>query len=178
MDIENCSVPWKSILLSPAVWAIVTAHFCLLWEFYIFLTTLPTYIKTVLGIDLLATGFLSSLPYIVMTGILYLSGFTSDFVIAKMFCSTTCIRKFCVCAGFLLQAIFTVSVGYTTSQNTAVICLTFGVGMTGLVWSGLGVNMIEIAPRYAGLLMGISNCIATVPGIVGPLIAGALTPNE
>ena len=70
------------------------------------------------------------------------------------------------------------SVGYTTSQHTAVIGLTFGVGMTGLVWSGLGVNMIEIAPRYAGLLMGISNCIATLPGIVGPLIAGALTPNE
>ena len=81
-------------------------------------------------------------------------------------------------SGFLLQAIFTASVGYTTSQHTAVILLTLGVGMGGLIWSGFSVNIIDIGPRYSGLLMGISNCIATLPGIVGPPIAGALTPNE
>ncbi|CAB4024374.1 sialin isoform X2 [Paramuricea clavata] len=134
--------------------------------------------KAVLGIELLATGFLSALPYLVMTGVLHLSGFTSDFVIAKRFCTTTCVRKICVCIGFVFQAIFTVSVGYTTNVDVAVILLTFGVGMGGFVWSGFSVNMIDIAPRYAGLLMGISNCIATLPGIVGPPIAGALTPNE
>lgn len=80
--------------------------------------------------------------------------------------------------GFLLQAIFIAAVGYAKSQQTAVMLLTMGVGMGGLVWSGFSVNIIDIAPRYAGLLMGISNCIATVPGIVGPPIAGALTPNE
>ena len=80
--------------------------------------------------------------------------------------------------GFVFQAIFTVSVGYTTNVDAAVILLTFGVGMGGFVWSGFSVNIIDIAPRYAGLLMGISNCIATLPGIVGPPIAGALTPNE
>ena len=70
------------------------------------------------------------------------------------------------------------SVGYTTNVNTAVILLIFGVGMGGLVWSGFSVNIIDIGPRYSGLLMGISNCIATLPGIAGPPIAGALTPNE
>ena len=50
--------------------------------------------------------------------------------------------------------------------------------MGGLTWSGFGVNHIDIAPRYSGLLMGISNCFATIPGIIGPPIAGLLTPNE
>lgn len=80
--------------------------------------------------------------------------------------------------GFLFNAIFIASVGYTTTEEAAVVLLTLGVGMGGLVWSGFSVNIIDVAPRFAGLLMGISNCIATLPGIVGPPIAGALTPNE
>jgi len=31
--------------------------------------------------------------------------------------------------------------------------------------------------RYAGVLFGITNTFATVPGMVAPIVAGALTPN-
>jgi len=31
--------------------------------------------------------------------------------------------------------------------------------------------------RYAGVLYGITNTAATVPGMVAPIVAGALTPN-
>lgn len=31
--------------------------------------------------------------------------------------------------------------------------------------------------RYAGVLYGITNTFATVPGMVAPIVAGALTPN-
>ena len=52
--VQHCSAPWRSILFSPAVWAIVAAHFCQNWGYYTLLTTLPTYMKNVLGIELLA----------------------------------------------------------------------------------------------------------------------------
>lgn len=175
---NNASVPWKDILTSGPVWAIVAAHFSQNWGFYTLLTTLPTYLKKVLDIELLATGFLSSLPYLLMTVVLYLAGLTSDVLRSKGVCSTTCVRKFFVCTGFFFQAIFLVCVGYARNESTAVTLLSLGVGMGGLIWSGFGVNHIDIAPRYSGLLMGISNCFATIPGIIGPPIAGLLTPNE
>ena len=31
--------------------------------------------------------------------------------------------------------------------------------------------------RFAGVLFGITNCVSTVPGIIAPEVAGALTPN-
>jgi hypothetical protein len=31
--------------------------------------------------------------------------------------------------------------------------------------------------RYAGILYGISNTMATIPGLISPIVAGALTPN-
>ena len=69
-------------------------------------------------------------------------------------------------------------VGYTTNKHIAVLALTLAVGFGGLAWSGFIVNHLDIAPRYASLLLGISNCFATIPGIVSPLIVGFVTVNE
>ena len=33
-------------------------------------------------------------------------------------------------------------------------------------------NHIDIAPRYAGILMGLSNTFATIPGIIGVAATG------
>ena len=33
----------------------------------------------------------------------------------------------------------------------------------------------DIAPAYSGIVFGISNTFATIPGIVSPYIVGALT---
>jgi hypothetical protein len=35
----------------------------------------------------------------------------------------------------------------------------------------------DIAPAYAGIVFGISNTFATIPGILSPYIVGALTDN-
>ena len=37
--------------------------------------------------------------------------------------------------------------------------------------------MNEVGGRYAGIICGISNCIATIPGLVAPAICGVITSN-
>lgn len=44
--------------------------------------------------------------------------------------------------------------------------------------SGFNVNHLDIAPRYASILMGISNGVGTLSGMVCPLIVGAMTKNK
>ena len=78
----------------------------------------------------------------------------------------------------MFQGVFMLVVGYTTNKNIAVLALTLAVGFGGLAWSGFIVNHLDIAPRYASLLLGISNCFATIPGIVSPLIVGFVNVNE
>lgn len=46
------------------------------------------------------------------------------------------------------------------------------------VSSGFNVNHLDIAPRYASILMGISNGVGTLSGMICPLIVGALTKNK
>lgn len=71
--------------------------------------------------------------------------------------------------------------------------VTSRAGQTGdnspKVWAGLwlcvtcsapgfNVNHLDIAPRYASILMGISNGVGTLSGMVCPLIVGAMTKNK
>lgn len=59
----------------------------------------------------------------------------------------------------------------------AVVLLTIAVGLCGFHFSGYFINHGDIAPAYAGTLFGISNCIATIPGIVAPYVVAELTPD-
>lgn len=42
--------------------------------------------------------------------------------------------------------------------------------------AGFNVNHLDVSPRFAGVLMGLSNAFATIPGFVGPTVAGILAP--
>lgn len=73
------------------------------------------------------------------------------------------------------SAMFLIICGYLgTTTVTAVLFLTLGVGMGGLGLAGFAINHLDIAPKYAGVLMGITNTAATLPGIVGPQLAKAI----
>ena len=69
-------------------------------------------------------------------------------------------------AGGLLVA------GYVgKTQLEAVIYVTISITCAGFAQAGFSINHIDIAPRFAGVLMGITNTAGTIPGIIGPLVA-------
>lgn len=56
--------------------------------------------------------------------------------------------------------------------------MTFGVAFSGFAISGYNVNHLDIAPRYASILMGISNGIGTIAGILCPDAIDYLTKDQ
>ena len=60
------------------------------------------------------------------------------------------------------------------TQAAAIALLAGGVGVTGLNNAGIITNMIDLAPRFSGVLMGLCNTVGTVPGMIGPVIAEAI----
>ena len=73
------------------------------------------------------------------------------------------------------SATFLLLCGYFgTTTASAVVLLTVAVGMTGVSSAGFSINHLDLSPRYAGVLMGLSNFFATLPGIIGPPIGKAI----
>lgn len=62
-------------------------------------------------------------------------------------------------------------------QMAATTALTFGVAFSGFAISGYNVNHLDIAPRYASILMGLSNGIGTIAGLICPIAVDHITRN-
>ena len=79
-----------------------------------------------------------------------------------------------VSGGLLIGVSFT----DCNTSTTAVILLTLGVALTGFQYGGgLYMNAGDIAPKYAGIIYGISNTFASLPGFLAPMAIGYLTPE-
>ena len=69
-------------------------------------------------------------------------------------------------------------VGYYARVGEAIAFLILGVGFSGLNAVGYAVNHLDIAPRYAGILMGVSNTFASIPGFLSPMLTGHIAKNK
>ncbi|XP_046451668.1 sialin-like isoform X1 [Daphnia pulex] len=177
-DQHKLSVPWKSILTSLPVWATVAAHFAENWGFYTLLTQLPTFLSDTSDLKLDKTGFLAAIPYLAMAIIVQTGGQLADWLRSRWRVETTKVRKIFTCGAFVAQTIFMLATAYTHAVTAAIICLTIAVGFGGFAWSGFSVNHLDIAPQYASLIMGLSNTVATLPGIVSPALTGYIVQNK
>merc|ERR1719369_2149970 len=78
-------------------------------------------------------------------------------------------------AGFCLTALSLIGLAYVGCDKTLAIFLLVGAtGFCGFNFSGFNVNHLDIAPQYAGILLGITNCFATIPGFAGPAVVGII----
>ncbi|XP_063531911.1 vesicular glutamate transporter 1 isoform X2 [Cydia strobilella] len=170
--------PWRAMLTSGPVWAIVMAHFSENWGFYTLLTFLPTFMQDVFKFETSATGWLSAVPYLAMAIILQVAGHLADWVLRKGYMSRTNVRKLFNCGAFLAQTIFMVAASYASTVTGCLVNLTIAVGLGGFAWSGFSVNHLDIAPPHASVLMGLSNTVATLPGIISPPLAGSIVTDK
>ncbi|TRY85843.1 hypothetical protein DNTS_011879 [Danionella cerebrum] len=163
---------------SMPVYAIIVANFCRSWTFYLLLISQPAYFEEVFGFEISKVGMVSALPHLVMTIIVPIGGQLADFLRSKNILTTTTVRKIMNCGGFGMEATLLLVVGFSHSKGIAISFLVLAVGFSGFAISGFNVNHLDIAPRYASILMGISNGVGTLSGMVCPLIVGAMTKNK
>ncbi|XP_073401140.1 vesicular glutamate transporter 3 [Dendrobates tinctorius] len=183
---EGCSLvttgkfktPWKKFFTSMPVYAIIVANFCRSWTFYLLLISQPAYFEEVFGFPISKVGLLSAVPHMVMTIIVPFGGQLADFLRSRQILSTTTVRKIMNCGGFGMEATLLLVVGYSHTKVVAISFLVLAVGFSGFAISGFNVNHLDIAPRYASILMGISNGVGTLSGMVCPLIVGAMTRHK
>ena len=82
-----------------------------------------------------------------------------------------------LCSGSFGPSLLLIGLSFLDCTQTAlaVTILTIAVSLSGCLFSGYFVNHMDIAPQYAGTLMGISNAVAASSGFIAPYVASVLT---
>ncbi|ERN14304.1 hypothetical protein AMTRI_Chr13g90530 [Amborella trichopoda] len=168
-------VPWKAFFKSPAVWAMIYVHFCGSWGHYTCLSWLPTYFSEELDLNLTEAAWVSVLPPLASIIVTSIAAPFADNLISNGV-ETTTVRKICQTIAFLSPAL---SMTLASSDLglppwEIVACLTTGLALSSFALSGLYCTHQDISPNYASILLGITNTVGAVPGIIGVALTGYL----
>ncbi|BFZ21329.1 hypothetical protein BsWGS_24367 [Bradybaena similaris] len=176
---KNIQINWAKVVTSPALYAIVAAHFANDWGNFALMTCFPSYLKNILNYDLTQNGFLSSTPFFVLLVTNPLSGWMADRLRGRQLMTTKNTRKLVNSIGLFVPSCLVLAVCFIDGSRTAVVALlVVAVGISGFTMAGYSVSHLDIAPAFAGTLFGITNTIGTTTGFVGPVILGALTKSQ
>lgn len=163
--------PVGAIMRSSAVWAIVVNNFAFHYTFYVIMNWMPTYFSSLIGRDLQSIGVGKPIPYLVMFAMSNVGGWMGDWLIAKGH-AVGAARKTVNSVGFWATVVLLLAMpgARTVAQGLSILSLCLGA--CGLSRGGFSVNHMDIAPKYAGIVMGISNTAGTISGIVGVSATG------
>ncbi|XP_027916353.1 probable anion transporter 6, chloroplastic isoform X1 [Vigna unguiculata] len=168
-------VPWKAFFQNRAVWAMIYAHFCGSWGHYNCLSWLPTFFSEELNLNLTEAAWVSILPPLASIFVTGLAAQLADNLISRGV-ETTVVRKICQSIAFLSPAICmtlsSLDLGLPPWEIVGI--LTAGLALSSFALSGLYCTHQDMSPEYASILLGITNTVGAVPGIVGVALTGYL----
>ncbi|TKY54783.1 anion transporter 6 [Spatholobus suberectus] len=168
-------VPWKAFFQNRAVWAMIYTHFCGSWGHYNCLSWLPTFFSEELNLNLTEAAWVSILPPLASIFVTSLAAQSADNLISRGV-EITVVRKICQSIAFLSPAICMTlsSLDLGLPPWEVVGILTGGLALSSFALSGLYCTHQDMSPEYASILLGITNTVGAIPGIVGVALTGYL----
>ncbi|KAK9841600.1 hypothetical protein WJX74_008540 [Apatococcus lobatus] len=185
---SDTSAPWGDFVRTPAVWAIIVAHFCYNYGYYTLLAWLPSYFELALGLPVDSSSLLTLIPYVTMVVMTPFVGPVADGLVKKGW-TITRVRKLAQGIAFAGAASCMVGcafLGPAGAHNAAGSLGSSWVmpGLVGLLslsfafsaWAraGLYCNHQDLSPKYAAALLGLTNTAGAIPGILGITSVGLL----
>ncbi|XP_017297933.1 putative inorganic phosphate cotransporter [Diaphorina citri] len=176
---SSMKVPWKAILTSLPVWAVLITHLCQNWGYWTLLTEMPSYINSVLQFDIKSNGFLSAAPYLAQWILILVFSWLADYIVAKQILSPTVSRKMWNTIGLWGSAAALVGLSFVGDNLVgAITCLTLAIAINAGTYTGFLSNHLDLSPNFAGTLMGFTNGCANIASILGPLFVGFIVTDN
>ncbi|KAL7673012.1 hypothetical protein ACOME3_007886 [Neoechinorhynchus agilis] len=177
---EAPKVPYKAIFTSIPCWGMFTSHFFKAVGFFTLLTNISTYSKDVLNFNVKKSGFLGSVPYIFYWLMTLICGVMCDKLINAGTMDRTKARKVFTALGNFLPGIFIFLTGFVTAKTAwaGTLLFTLVLATTGFnTGGGMYCSANDMAPRFAGIIWGISNTFGILPGVLCPTMVGVIVKD-
>ncbi|KAF3964668.1 hypothetical protein CMV_011063 [Castanea mollissima] len=163
--------PIRLLLSKLPTWAIILANITNNWGYFVLLSWMPVYFKTVFNVNLKQAAWFSAVPWGTMALSGYVAGATSDYLI-KAGINLTLVRKIMQSIGFIGPGVSLLCLNFVNTPVHASVFITIALSLSSFSQAGFLLNIQDIAPQYAGLLHGISNSFGTLAAIVSTIGTG------
>lgn len=172
--------PWKAIFTSPAFLALTFAHACNNFGWYLFLVEVPMYLHEGLGMSPNQVTTASTIPFFTNYGFSVVFSKVLDAIREKGYITMGTARKIAVGTASLVPAVCLLAMNLlgNKSQTGSVALMIIAITFYGAMFSGVFSNQNDLAPNFGGILMGITNMAATIPGILVPVVVSAMVGSE
>ncbi|GBP75625.1 Putative inorganic phosphate cotransporter [Eumeta japonica] len=176
----SMSIPWRQILTSRPLFATACAHIGYNWCLMIFLVETPTYVKTVLGIDLANSSTLAALPFMAQWLLTIVFGFACEYMYNNNICSLTTSRKIFNSIGAVGVAGGLLMLSFLDSRQAALalVVLTATGGIIAASTGGYQMNHIDLSPNFGGVMYGLTNCAANMFGTGVPILTSFVLGDQ
>ncbi|KAL8569690.1 hypothetical protein ACOMHN_005807 [Nucella lapillus] len=174
------SIPLRSILTSPPVWAIVISQVGSDWLYYLLITVMPSFMQEVMKMDTTTITLLTGLPFLGIIGVIYLAGSAADYVRKKNILSTSTVRKL---SDFLCKIIpggIMVSLGYLgpQQQEAFIVLYVLTFLLFAFIYMSWVTNPVDLSPVYTGFIASVSETGAMWVAIVAPIMVENMTKDK
>jgi len=164
------AVPWRKILRHREVWAITLSYFCYGYVAWIFFAWFFIYLARVRGMNLKASAFYGTLPFVAMAIGCPLGGLVADFLTKRI--SRRAGRCGVAIFGIALAGVFLAFGSIVNSAPLASVILAGGAGALYLSQSSFWAISADIGGPFAGSVSGVMN----MGGQFGGAATASLTP--
>jgi sugar phosphate permease len=151
------------------LWAAWVLHFSSNWFSYVMITWLPTYLSMARGFALAEMAFGAALPFVCAMAGSNLFGSAIDRMSRTR--DRTHVRKLFM-APYALSAFVLLLVPAIAGGTGTVIALCAAMFLMTSATPVYASSSLDLAPRYAGTVVGIQNALANVAGVLAPVIVG------
>ncbi|XP_045151725.1 probable small intestine urate exporter isoform X2 [Echinops telfairi] len=173
------SLPIKAMIKSLPLWAILVSAFCQSWAYLTMATHTPIYIRSVLHVNIRDSGILSSVPSVFAFVFMIIGGLLADFLLSRKCLRLISVRKLFTAIGTAIPSMFLVSLYWVrSSASTSVVIVVRFYIFRSISFSGIYVNILDIAPRYSSFLKGVLQVIMSTAGAISPTITGFVISQD
>ncbi|GAX80839.1 hypothetical protein CEUSTIGMA_g8274.t1 [Chlamydomonas eustigma] len=167
-------IPWRAFLRNTSVQALMYTHFCNNWLHYTMLAWLPTYFTDTLSVDLLHASQTALLPPLAAIAASAAAGPLADVLVSNGV-AVGLVRKVSQCTAFLVPSAFLLAActPYVANSSTLTVgCITLALGVSSFSLAGLYCTHQDMSPKYAPAMLGLTNTVGSIPGVLGVTTVG------
>ncbi|KAG0207231.1 hypothetical protein BGX28_001501 [Mortierella sp. GBA30] len=168
LGMVKTAVPWKELLISREVWAIIISQ-----------SWIPTFYLDFYGVDVGKIGYFAVLPSAVQGTTGFVAGYLGDKAIRDWEWKPLTVRRMGQTIGSVGLGIFLLlAVNLAHTAAFAMTLITIGMALNGFTMIGASAYQHDFCPQHAGFIFSLGNTAGSIPALAGVFLVGLLLDKD